>query len=119
MLTDIGIPVSFVQPQITAPAIIDFNKIKTPVPEIQLGILCFVPVNSGPDPRFILIRHRTTGIIPGICINTGLQPQIVDMIHDDFHTVRKPLCMFMHLSGFIPITEKSVIDIYKPVSCIF
>ena len=28
MLTDIGIPVSFVQPQITAPAIIDFNKIK-------------------------------------------------------------------------------------------
>ena len=31
MLTDIGIPVSFVQPQITAPAIIDFNKIKTPI----------------------------------------------------------------------------------------
>ena len=89
-IRDFRVLFTFVKSHVIATAIIHLDEIKIPITEIELTILLFMSCKANTYSPCVFIA-RTASIISSITIDTSLQTQRVDIIHQCTHTMREQL----------------------------
>ena len=93
-----GVLLTLVKIQMAATAIIHLDEIKIPVTEVELTVLLLMAVKSDSYAPCIPVS-RSASVVTRVTIDTSLQAQRVDIVHQGTHPVGEPF----HIQAQVPV----------------
>ena len=110
---------ALVKPHVHAATVVYLNKIVVPILQICLDILLLISCQSNPQPIGLRSCIASAGVVTGIRIYAGLQPELVNIVGHRTHTVGKTLAIDDELTVFCPTVPETIVNINILIARLF
>lgn len=95
---------------------IHFDEVELQRIKIQTAVLCLVLVYAGTDSSRLAIVERGAGVVPGISVDTGLEPLAMDILYHRLQTAGKLARVDQQIALGIPAGKEAVVDVDIAIS---
>ena len=98
-----------------AATVIHLDEVEVPVDEVKFAVLFLMTREAHADAP-CMTPLTATGVVTGIGVDAGLQTELVDVVHQRAHAVRKPLGVKTQMTVLAASVPVAVVDVHIEIA---